>query len=65
MADLLMSYKSFAQSVITLGSPVALWIVSLIVGVAAAAMLVMYYRDMKTKSRKKPEIFLWLFRILI
>ncbi len=65
MADLLMSYKSFAQSVITLGSPIALWILSLIVGVAAAAMLFMYYRDMKTKSRKKPEIFLWLFRILI
>lgn len=50
---------------ISFGSPIALWVLSIILGVAAGFILILYYRDMKTKKRKRAEVFLWVSRCLI
>ncbi len=55
----------FARTNLTFGSPVALWVITLMVGIAAAGMLYLYYRDMKSKRRKRGEFFLWMFRLLV
>jgi uncharacterized membrane protein len=60
-----LKYMTLAQQGIHLGSPMAFWVISLIVGVAAAFILVLYYRDMRTKSRKRAEALLWIARILV
>ena len=59
------TYAIFAESTITFGSPIAIWIISLIIGVAGLAVLILHYRDMKTKPRKRSEFLLWFFRLMV